>query len=651
MKDDLIKVLVIEDNPGDSRLIRESLIHARETSFKIISAATLWAALQALGRNAGGELAEPASSSAENNRIDLILLDLNLPDSTGLETFLKINFRAPGLPIIILTGMDDEELALKAMQKGAQDYIIKDKLDSGLLVRAIRYAIERKRAEGKLKKAADEWAKTFDSIPDLIFLIDRQFKILRVNQATTKILGLSSQEILGQQCFRLIHGNDRPPLYCRHLQALEQSRENTFEIYEPKLVRHFLVSINPVSADSGGLNGTVHIMRDITDRKKMEEEILKREKLESVGVLAGGIAHDFNNILTAILGHISLAKNALDPEGEIAGDLTDAEKACRRATDLTRQLLTFSRGGAPIKKITSIADLIKDSATFVLAGTNSGVEFSFPKDLWPAEVDEGQISQVIQNLVINAYQAMPQGGIIKVGAENLEAPDLLHLPLMPGKYVKIFVKDQGVGISASLLKKIFDPFFTTKEKGNGLGLAVCYSIIQKHNGSIDVKSEPGTGTAFYIYLPASEKKISAQEEIELKPVKGTGKVLVMDDDENIREIAGRILKMLGYEVTFAREGNEALELCRQARKSEKPFDAVIMDLTVPGGMGGQEAIQKLREIDPEIRAVASSGYSDHPVMTEYKNYGFCDAIGKPYEIKGLSRTLARVIKGKEGIRN
>jgi CheY-like chemotaxis protein len=334
-----------------------------------------------------------------------------------------------------------------------------------------------------------------------------------------------------------------------------------------------------------------------------------------------------------------------NPEDDIYKRLTEAEKACLRAKGLTQQLLTFSKGGAPIKKVAFIKGLIKDSATFALIGSNARCEFHMAKDLWKVEVDEGQISQVINNLVINAVQAMPEGGAIRVRAENVNFGLGEGLPLKEGKYVKVTMEDEGIGIPEEHLSKIFDPYFTTKQKGSGLGLAAAYSIMRSHNGYIGVESDLGVGTKFYIYLPASEKEILAKGDIKERPIIGKGRILVMDDDEAVREVTGVLLSRIGYKVEFARDGGEAIELYREAKGTSKPFNVVIMDLTVPGGMGGREAIKRLLEIDPEIKAIVSSGYSNDPVISEYREYGFSGFVTKPYKIQELSEILNRIIRG------
>ena len=385
------------------------------------------------------------------------------------------------------------------------------------------------------------------------------------------------------------------------------------------------------------------IVRDITERKKQEEEFAKASKLESLSILAGGIAHDFNNLLAGIVGNVSLARSLVNPEDKVYTLLADLEKASLKAKNLTLQLLTFAKGGAPIKQTASIAGLIRDSATFALSGSNVKCDFSIAEDLWPVEVDAVQMTQVIHNLIINAKQAMPKGGTIQVSAENYTLSAENYPFIKGGKYIKIVIKDTGVGIPVNHIAKIFDPYFTTKIGGSGLGLATAYSIIKNHEGYITVESTVGVGTTFYIYLPASKKETPAAKVAEERLLSGKGKILIMDDEEIVRDVAGRMLTKLGYEVDFARNGAEAIALYKKSKDSGYPFDAVIMDLTIPGGMGGKEAIQKLLEIDPNVKAIVSSGYSDDAIMSDYKKYNFSGVITKPYRIEELSKTVHQVI--------
>ncbi|MHB9133205.1 MAG: hybrid sensor histidine kinase/response regulator [Armatimonadota bacterium] len=393
--------------------------------------------------------------------------------------------------------------------------------------------------------------------------------------------------------------------------------------------------------------GMVLVFRDITSRRRVEQELRKADKLESIGILAGGIAHDFNNILTAIVGNLSLAKLNIVPEDPIYQRVEDAEKASMRARDLTQQLLTFSKGGAPIKRMCSITELLAEVSSFALLGSNVKCERQFQDGIWPVEVDEGQISQVISNMIINANQAMVSGGVITISIENQEIEEQEPLPLVPGSYVKITIADQGIGVPPENLAKIFDPYYTTKSMGSGLGLATSYSIIQHHGGCIHVTSELGVGTTFSIYLPASPSGYLPAFEKEEAPLISKGKVLVMDDEEIVREVVVNMLNALGYEASGAHNGEEALNLYEQSYLAGHPFDVVIMDLTVPGGLGGKETVKLLLEIDPHARAIASSGYSNDPVMARCQEYGFCAGIAKPYKLVDLARVLRTASRGAQ----
>jgi two-component system cell cycle sensor histidine kinase/response regulator CckA len=450
---------------------------------------------------------------------------------------------------------------------------------------------------------------------------------------------------------RFVHPDDIPLVGEEIRKAIQATHPNFRRqmehriVYDDGTIGHISVRFFIVKDAHGKTVKTYGVNQDITDRKRMEEELLKVQKLESVGTLAGGIAHDFNNILTTIIGNIALARMQVKPEDEIFDLLSEAETASTRAQALTRQLLTFAKGGMPVKETASIKGVIEESSLFMLRGSNTRCGFSIAKDLWPAEVDVGQISQVINNIVLNASQAMPEGGIIQVAAENLII-DVEHgLPLKPGRYIRISITDQGVGIAEKYLSKVFDPYFTTKHAGSGLGLAVTYSIIKKHDGHITVESRLGVGTTFQIYLPASEKAVSEKEEAS--PIKGQGRILVMDDQAPLRKMVGRVLQKLGYASEFAEHGAEAIEMYKAAMESEKPYDAVILDLTVPGGMGGKKAMEQLLEIDPEVKAVVSSGYSEDPVLAHFQEYGFKGMMPKPFESLSLSKVLHEVLRGEK----
>ena len=512
---------------------------------------------------------------------------------------------------------------------------------------------ELKRAEDALAAEKERLSTALRLIDDGVITTDAEGKIVLVSKVAEILTGWTEEEAIGRplsEVFHIIDEKTREP--CEAPADIILKTGGMFGFASCKLLiardgteRIITDSGAPIYDKDSNIIGVVLVFRDITERQRMEEELLKAQKLDSMNVLAGGIAHDFNNILTAILGNISLAKMYANPGDEIFQRLTEAEKASMQAKDLTRQLLTFSRGGAPVLKATCIAELLKNSASFVLRGSNVRCDFSIPDDLWPVEIDEGQISQVINNMIINADHAMPEGGVIEVCAGNITVGARDFPPLKGGKYVKISVQDQGIGIPEEHLQKIFDPYFTTKHKGNGLGLALSRSIIKNHGGHIAVESRAGVGTTFFIYLPVSPEKALTRDELEGKPVMGVGNILMMDDEEIVRDLACGILSNIGYKVTAAADGAEAIELYKRARESDRPFDAVIVDLTVPGGMGGREATKQLTEIDPEVKVIVSSGYSNDPVMADFRKHGFSGVIAKPYKIKELSEILYRVVTG------
>lgn len=402
------------------------------------------------------------------------------------------------------------------------------------------------------------------------------------------------------------------------------------------------IEFNPGGRESGRRMVKLALINDVTRDKTMEYELLKARKLESVGLLAGGIAHDFNNLLTAILGNISLAKMNLNPGSKLYERLSDAEQASLKAKDLTYQLLTFSKGGDPCKEKTALPGLLREAASQALSGSALQLQLRLDPELWPIEADRIQMKIALQNVISNAREAMPEEGAVTLEADNIRPGEGTFLPLLDeGRYLRIAVRDRGKGIPAENLDKIFDPYFTTKKmgsvKGMGLGLAIVYSIIKKHNGFVGVESAPGEGTNFYIYLPALEEKAP-------EAPKAAERVLVVDDEEMVREVAGEMLANMGYDVAFAIDGDSAIEIYKKAFQAGAAFDAVILDLTMPGGIRGNHVIKRLQEIDPRVKAIASSGYPDDPVMQDFRKYGYMEAIEKPYRLEDLNRKLHSVLE-------
>ena len=542
------------------------------------------------------------------------------------------------------------------------------------------------RAEDALMKSKELLEKTFASLHDAIFIVDAQTeKIIDCNPTATKIFGYKREEILDRAIGFLYVNENENKEFTDHLKSDVEKKGFLFSRdvsmkRKDETIFPAEYSALPLEDDRGRVIGWVNVVRDITDQNKMEEELIRTEKLEALGILAGGIAHDFNNLMIGVLGNISLIKNFMVQQDEAYGIVKDIEKAALRTRDLTRQLLTFSKGGYPVKKIASITEIMRESVHFALSGSNVKCQFSIPDDIWAVNVDEGQIGQAINNIVLNAIHAMPRGGIIEIGFENLtiaednvirctgcsdrcienriycprqeSCPALCRIVsqtergvmLGEGEYVRITVKDHGIGIAKEYLPKIFDPYFTTKQDGSGLGLATAYSVLKRHGGHIDVESEIGVGTTFHIYLPATREKFMPSITQEKILLRGNGNILVMDDKEVVRDAAKRMLNSIGYDSVLARDGSEAIAIYKKALQSGKPFDAVILDLTVPGGMGGKEAVKKMLEIDPTAKAIVSSGYSNDPVMSEFKKYGFVGLLEKPYRMRELRDTLLKVIE-------
>ncbi len=520
---------------------------------------------------------------------------------------------------------------------------------------------ERRQVEEQLAAEKERLAVTLRSIGDGVITTDTSGQVVLLNQAAEELTGYQQADAIGQplpQILQLLEPKTRRMSENQVEQSLQagQSLKRTHPVVllNQSGSEHLVIDTSaPIRNETGQVLGAVVAFRDVTDQQRIAEELLKSSKLEALGLLAGGIAHDFNNILTAILGNLSLARSYTEKETELTVVLEEAQQACIQAKELTFQLLTFARGGAPIKQAALLPQLIQDSTQFAIRGSGVQCLFDLDANLWPVEVDKGQLSQVIQNLIINAIQAMPEGGIIHVAANNLRLEEATGLPLVPGDYVQLSVADEGVGIAPEQLSKIFDPYFTTKERGSGLGLATCYSIIKKHDGYIGVKSTVGMGTTFEIYLPATlaqvETMANAAQRKEGADKEGVGprhkssRVLLMDDEPLVGKTVSRLLQRLGYEVVVVKDGLEALEYYQKAQETGRPFDIVIMDLTIPGGLGGKETIQKLLKLDPQVKAIVSSGYSENALMAHYQDYGFKGMIAKPYTLKELARVVEEVI--------
>jgi len=527
-----------------------------------------------------------------------------------------------------------------------------------LFVAMVRDVTERRRFEQEIAADKESLAVTLRSIEDGVITTDVQGKIIMINNAGENLTGWTSKEAIGRSLKSVYNIAIDLQAQARAQKTGSRNEAQSILLSMPENAtlrsrqggEHVIEQVaSPIRDSKNEVAGVVLVFRDITERQRNEAERRKAETLEQLGLLAGGIAHDFNNLLTAIIGNISLASLLLPANDEMGTRLNDAKNASMRARDLAQQLLTFARGGAPIKKTASIGKLIQDTVSFSLRGSHSRSEFLFGSDLWPAEIDPGQISQVIANLVVNADQAMPNGGTLRASCDNFSydadtTPQITDL--MPGDYIRIAIRDEGVGISEDCLKRIFDPYFTTKAKGNGLGLATTYSIVKNHNGLITVDSKVHFGSTFTIYLPAlRHQQVPVEPPRQLNEiVSGTGRILIVDDEEAIRALVEFTLERLGYKVCQAESALEGVELYRQKLEAGERFDAVILDLTLPGGMGGKEALKKLIEIDPTVNAIVSSGYAMDATMSRYQDFGFRGVIAKPYEAAELGRIVHEVIE-------
>lgn len=513
----------------------------------------------------------------------------------------------------------------------------------------------QRRAEAALAAEKERLSVTLRAMGESVISTDISGRIQFMNQTAAALTGWPEDACIGRQVQRicpLVNAKADHPmetLVARVIKedALVEIPGETWLVDREGKRRMIEGCGAPIHSTDHKLIGTVLVLRDVTEQERLAQELVRATRLESVGVLAGGIAHDFNNILTAVMGNLTLAQLDLPANNPATASLQAAEKAALRARDLTQQLLTFARGGEPVRAAVQLDATIKEMAAFALLGANVRAHYDIASDLWLADADKGQIGRVVQNMVINAVQAMPGGGTLRIMAHNDSRNDSDHPGLVAGDYVQIVISDTGEGIQPEHLLRIFDPYFTTKNTGTGLGLAAVYSIVKKHRGHIEVESEPGRGTTFRLWLPAlrdrQKPNALAAPHPQQTTVRLKGRVLFMDDESSIRQMAGTLLQRFGLEVTCVSDGLAAVEAYQASLQNGSRFDLVIMDLTVPGGMGGLVALAKLRELDPAVRAVVSSGYSSDPVMANFRTHGFVARIAKPYESHEMAHVLRELL--------
>lgn len=504
---------------------------------------------------------------------------------------------------------------------------------------------DRRHMENALRRSEDYIRNILDSVDQGFLVIDRDFKILAANRAYCAWSSAAASSIIGRHCYEVSHGTARP---C-HEEGEDCPVKSVFETGRSHTALHRHEDANgnimfveakafPMRDPSGTIISAIETIQNITERRLLEAEQLRNQKLESIGTLAGGIAHDFNNLLQSILGNILMTKMTLDGKETAYKTLEQAEKALNMSIGLATQLLTFAKGGSPVKKKIDLTASIRNAAEFALSGSRCQSKISIRNDLWHVEADEVQIRQVIHNIILNACEAMPEGGAVVISAGNMDVPPGDALLPKGGRFVKISVKDSGIGIPKHYLHRIFDPYFTTKQKGSGLGLATSYSIIRNHEGVIRAESEVNRGSTFSIFLPAASVPGNDKPAAVRK-----GNILVMDDENIVMQVIKRMIETLGHDVESATNGEQAIGKFITARNAGKPFDIVILDLTIKGGMGGEQTISRLLEIDPGTKAIVSSGYSDSPVISDCRSYGFTASLKKPYTIDALRDILNNLL--------
>lgn len=621
-----MKILLVEDHP-DSRRNLQRLIERR--GHYVVAVAS----------------AEEAEAVLATQKFPFVILDWMLPGKSGVDLCREIRAGAggDGMFILLVTARADTIDLQQALAAGANDYLTKP-LDLGLLnvrlsvaERQIRDLSERNEARAELQESTRKVTNILEHTTDGFYAVDHDWRFTYLNSEAEAMLEFPRDELLGTVIWEKLPHLSGSLFETSFRTVMAEQIAVAFEATDNNGKTWFEVHSYP----SG--DGVSVFFRDITARKRAEGERLTMSKLESLGTLAGGIAHDLNNILTVISGNIGLAQiEAPSDCGNLLSFLAKAGQAAQHAAHLSSQLLTFSKGGAPLKKVTSVSELLEQATEFTLYGSNLRAEMQIAPNLWKAEVDASQIEQVVNALMLNAREAMPGGGTVRIAASNVELHDSSAL-LPAGRYIKVTVADGGEGIQEGSATKIFDPYFTTKPAATGLGLAISYSIVKKHGGLLHLESSSPEGATFVFYLRATDRKASAEPGKAPEPLYHFNhqRVLVMDDEAAIRDLTSQLLGTLGYEVTTVPDGLEAVKTYERALRQGQQFQVVILDATVRGGMGGLATIERLRGLDPEVNAIICSGYSDEAALAEFLAYGFRGALPKPFTRRELAEALQR----------
>jgi len=625
-----MRILLVEDHP-ESRRTLQRLIERRGHEVVAVGSA------------------EEAELEQRKQPFSFLILDWMLPGKSGVELCQELRAAPKGeeLFILLVTARDDTQDLERALEAGANDYLIKPLDPARLSVRLsvaerrIRALAERNQARTELQEAVGKMTDILEKTSDGFFAVDRDWKFTFVNRQAEKLLDRHREDLIGKDFWVELPEFTRDAFEKNYRRAMSEQVAIEFEASDPSGKVWFELLAYP----SGG--GVSVFLRDVTDRKRVEEERLTTDKLESLGTLAGGIAHDLNNLLTVISGNIGLAQiEAPGSPANLLSFLSRAGEAAQHAAQLSNQLLTFSKGGTPLKRVVSISDLVSQAAEFALHGSNLRSDLDIQGGLWRSAVDPAQIEQVINALVINAREAMPRGGIVRVSARNLEIDANSGLPIRPGRYVKVQVADNGGGIENRLVTKIFDPYFTTKSTGTGLGLSISYSVVKKHGGLLHLEHTSADGSTFTFYLPATDSEPPVPEPTLENEIFSFNhqRVLVMDDEAAIRDLTSELLGTLGYKVTTVPDGAEALKKYELAMRTGETFQAVILDATIRGGMGGVATMERLRDLDPNVTAIICSGYSDDAALAEFLTYGFRAALPKPFTRHELANVLQRAFE-------
>lgn len=624
-----MKILLVEDHPDSRRNLRR-LIEGRGHDVVAVTSA------------------EEAEAVLTTQKFPFLILDWMLPGKSGVDLCRELRARPGGdeMFIVLVTARADTEDLQQALEAGANDYLSKP-LDLGLLnvrlsvaERQIRDLSERNETRAELQESARKVTNILENTTDGFYAVDHDWRFTYLNSEAEAMLELPRDELLGTVIWEKLPHLSGSLFETSFRTVMAEQIAVAFEATDNNGKTWFEVHSYP----SG--DGVSVFFRDITERKRAEGERLTMSKLESLGTLAGGIAHDLNNILTVISGNIGLAQiEAPSDCGNLLSFLAKAGQAAQHAAHLSSQLLTFSKGGAPLKKVTSVSELLEQAAEFTLYGSNLRADVQIAPNLWKAEVDASQIEQVVNALMLNARDAMPDGGTVRIAASNVELHDRSAL-LLPGRYIKVTVADGGEGIQEGVVTKIFDPYFTTKPAATGLGLAISYSIVKKHGGLLHLESSSPKGATFVFYLRATDRKATAEPRKAPEPLYHFNhqRVLVMDDEAAIRDLTSQLLRTLGYEVTAVPDGLEAVRTYERALRQGQQFQVVILDATVRGGMGGVATIERLRGMDPEVNAIICSGYSDEAAMAEFLAWGFRGALPKPFTRRELAEALQRTFE-------